>query len=519
MSNASAITAFSGISNTRTFSMFASVEYGFKNMLYLSLTARNDWLSTLDAHSTEFNAGDISVFYPSSSLSFVFTELMEDNDILSFGKARVSFAQVGGGAPSAYLTGTNFTATSIGDGWTNGISFPFLGQTGFTFSNTLGNPNLLPSRTTDIEAGLDLRFFKGRLNLDATYYNRRSVDQILVVPIASTTGYTSAALNSGSLSTNGVDVVLSITPVKTKDFRWDVGVNFTHWKTMVDALAEGVENQYLDGFTGSGVYNVVGEEFGQIYGGAFMRTNDVDAAGNPIFNIDADYNPNGQLVIDSVSGYPLVDPLERVIGNPNPDFLLGITNTLSYKGVSLSFLLDIKQGGDMWNGTQGALTFFGMSKLTEERDDPRSTPDFVFDGVVQDGSENTQAVLIGEDWYTGNGGGFGSVSEHFVQDASWFRLRQLSLSYTFEKSMLEKTPFAGITISFVGRNLFLMTPYEGIDPETSLVGSSSNGQGLDYFQMPNTRSYALSLNVKFNNIKIINYVSQKIKHLFCWSFV
>lgn len=228
-----------------------------------------------------------------------------------------------------------------------------------------------------------------------------------------------------------------------------------------------------------------------------MRVNDTDANGNPIFNVDKPYNPNGQMVIDSASGYPLVDPLERPIGNPNPDFLLGINNTLSYKGLSLSFLLDWKQGGQMWNGTQGALTYFGMSKLTENRDMPGDAPNYVFEGVTQDGSTNTKPVLRDENWYTGNGGGFGSVAEHFVQETSWFRLRQLSLSYTLSSKLLSKTPFTGITISFVGRNLFLITPYEGIDPETSLVGSSSNGQGLDYFQMPNTRSFALSLNVKF----------------------
>jgi TonB-linked SusC/RagA family outer membrane protein len=502
LSNASSITTIADLTRTKTYSLFASVEYGFKNMLYLSLTARNDWLSTLIAPSKAFKAGDISVFYPSASLSFIFTELIPDNDILSFGKARFSFAQVGGGAPNAYLTGTNFTTptpgtiNSINDGWTNGILFPFQGQAGYIYDGVLGNENLKPSRTTDYEAGLDLRFFKGRLNIDATYYYRQSVDQILVVPVAATSGFQRAVLNSGSLSTNGVDLVLNATPIKSKDFRWDISINFTHWKTKVDALAENVENQYLDGFTGSSIYNVVGQEYGQIYGGAFMRTNDTDASGNPSFNVDMPYNPNGQLVIDT-TGYPMVDPLERAIGNPNPDFMMGINNTFSYKGLSLSFLLDWKQGGQMWNGTQGALTYFGMSKLTEDRDMSGDVPTYVFDGILEDGSNNTKPVLRDENWYTGNGGGFGSVAEHFIQETSWFRLRQLSLSYTFSTKMLSKTPFAGITISFVGRNLFLITPYEGVDPETSLVGSSSNGQGLDYFQMPNTRSFALSLNIKF----------------------
>lgn len=502
MSNARSVISSTDWTRTKNFSIFGSVEYGFKNMLYLSVTARNDWLSTLISYSKEFNASDVSVFYPSVSASFVFSEILPKNDILSFGKLRLSFAQVGGGPPSAYLTGTTFTpptpgtVNALADGWTDGIQFPFQGTAGFGYNAVLGNPDLKPSRTTDYEVGLDLRFFNGRLNLDATYYNRRSDNQIIVVPIAPSSGFLRYALNSGALTTNGVDVVLNATPVKTKDFRWDLGLNFTHWKTMVESLADGVDNQYLDGFTGSTISNVAGQEYGQIYGGAWMRANDTNADGKPVYNIENDYNPNGELIIGA-DGYPLVDPLERPIGNPNPDFMLGFNNTLSYKGLSFSFLLDWKQGGEMWNGTQGALTFFGMSKLTENRDDVTATPTHVFEGVTESGDANTQAVLLDQNWYTGNGGGFGSVSEHFVQSTTWFRLRQMSLSYTFGSKIIEKTPFTGITITFVGRNLALWTPYEGVDPETSLVGSSSNGQGLDYFQMPNTRSFALSLNVKF----------------------
>ncbi len=503
LSNTSSITTIANLQETKTFAIFGNIEYGFKNMLYLTVSLRNDWLSTLIAPSKTFNGADISVLYPSAGVSFVFSELLPKNDILSFGKVRFTFAQVGGGAPAAYLTSTNYTIptpgtiNAISDGWTNGVLFPFQGQTGYLYDAVLGNPNLKPSKTTDYEVGLDLRFFKGRLNLDATYYHRQSTDQILVVAIAATSGHRRAALNSGALTTNGVDIVLNATPVKTKDFRWDIGINFTHWRTMVTSLAEGVENQYLDGFTGTSIYNVVGHEYGQLYGGAWMRTNSTDANGNPIFDINEAYNPDGQLVIDSTTGYPMVDPLQRPIGNPNANFLMGINNTLSYKGLSLSFLFDWKNGGQMWNGTQGALTFFGMSKLTEDRDHPGDTPTYVFDGVTQDGQKNTMAVLRDENWYTGNGGGFGAVAEDFIQDASWFRLRQLSLSYSFSGKILEKLPFTGLSVSFISRNLFVVTPYEGIDPETSLVGSSSNGQGLDYFQMPNTRSFAFSLNVKF----------------------
>lgn len=507
LANASTITASNIVNRERNFGMFASVEYGYSNFLYFTATARNDWLSSLVAYDLNGDiansAGDVSVLYPSLSSSFIFSELLPQNDILSFGKFRVSFAQVGGGAPAAYQTSTAFTPNAtgtinqLGDGYTNGILFPFNGLTGFTFNALAGNPNLTPSRTSDIEAGLDLRFLKGRVNLDVSYYNRTSRNQIIAVSVAPTTGFQRAVFNSGVLTTNGVDIELNTTPVKTKNFVWNLNMNFTSWNSIVTELPENVENQYLDGFVGTQVLNLEGERYGMLVGGAWMRANDADGTG---FDEDLPYNPDGALILDSLSGYPLVDPIQRIIGDPNPDFLMGITNTLNYKGLELSFLIDIKQGGDMWNGTKGALTFFGMSDITEDRDLPTADPttgSLNFEGFDQEGNAVSRTVLADENWYLGDGGGFGDVAEHFVEDASWIRLRQLSLTYNFGQKFLAKTPLRGLSLSFIGRNLLLFTPYTGIDPETSLVGSGSNGQGLDYFQMPNVRTFAFSLGVQF----------------------
>lgn len=496
--------------NLKTAGFYGTLDFGYKNYLYLTLTGRNDWSSTLIDPLRPFNAGDISFFYPSASLGFIFSEFV-NSDVLTFGKLRASYAEVGGGAPAPYLTSTSWilplqnqlTINDLNDGWTNGLGFPFRGRSGFVINGVAGNPTLKPSRTKDIEFGVDLRFLRNRIGIDATYYTRRSEDQIIAINIPNSTGFQRAVVNNGLLETRGGEIVLALNPVNHRDFTWNALVNFSKWKTTVESLPEGVPNQYLDGFTGSSVYNIAPTvdangnrtvyEYGQILGGAFQRVN----TPNGTFDPNMPYNPNGALIIDANPasanyGFPLVDPSQRVIGNPNPDWLMGITNTFAYKGFSLSFLIDIREGGDIWNGTKGALTFFGMSELTENRGTVT-----VFDGVKSsDGGANDIAVELNQAWYQGNGGGFGAVAEHFIEDGSFRRLRYVTLGYDL-KRVIRSNTFSALNLSVTGRNLYINTPYTGFDPELSLVGSSSNGQGLDYFQQPNIRSYAISLNATF----------------------
>ncbi len=510
LSNTASISSQITNTNQRTAGLFATVDFGYDNWLYLTLSGRNDYSSTLINPFAEFSSGDISFFYPAASLGIVFSEKV-DIPGLSFGKLRVSYAEVGGGAPSPYLTSTPFiapvqnqgTINDVNDGWTNGIGFPFQGVSGFVLNGVAGNPVLKPSRTKDLEMGLDLRFANDRIGLDITGYTRESVDQIIPINIANSTGFQRAVVNSGELATVGGEVVLTLNPIRTNDINWNVGFNFSTWNTTVESLPEGVQNQYLDGFTSTGAYNIAPEtdengvvtqtyEYGQLLGGAFQRVN----TDNGTFDPNNAYNPDGALVINndptsSGYGFPLVDPNQRVVGNPNPDWLLGINTTFRYKNISVSALFDIREGGDIWNGTKGALTFFGRSELTENRGTVT-----VFDGVLPDGSANNIAVPLTQSWYQGNGGGFGAVSEHFIEDGSFRRLRFVTIAYDLG-DILADAGFDRFSVSVTGRNLFLSTPYTGFDPELSLVGSSSNGQGLDYFQMPNTRSFAIGLNATF----------------------
>ena len=511
LANASTITTVPYNSESKTASVFGSVTLGFSNFLYLTATGRQDWLSSLIDPSKELKLGDIDVFYPSVSLGLVFSEFF-NSDLLTYGKLRASYAEVGAGAPSSYLTSTLFlvpptsgTVNDLNDGWTNGISFPYKGSvTGFIKDNVLGAKGLVPSLSKEIEAGLELRLLRNMIALDVSAYKRNSVDQIVTVPVANSTGYQRATINSGELETKGMDIYLGLTPISNANFVWDIGANFTTWKTLVKNIADGVSQIYLDGFTGTSVYNIGPDievdangnenvikeyEYGQLYGGAWLR----DGNGNLVIDDD----PNSFYY-----GKPLADPTQRVIGNPNPDFLLGINNAFKYKNWGLSFLFDLRQGGDIWNGTKGALTFFGRSKLTENRGSEK-----VFEGVnghydangnlIISGTPNTISTVLDDDWYLDNGGGFGAVAEDFIEDGSFVRLRNISLSYNFVPKSRISRFIKGGTITLSGQNLWLSTDYEGVDPETSLVGSSSNGQGLDYFQGPNTKSYTATLNLKF----------------------
>jgi hypothetical protein len=338
------------------------------------------------------------------------------------------------------------------------------------------------SHATSTEFGFDIALFDNRLSLDFTYYNQTGEDQIFSVPIATSTGYNSQLKNAGSISNSGIELVLSGTPIMTADFRWDVTVNFTKNTVEVVELAPGVDNIFLGGFVGSSVRAVKGLPYGSIFGFGWAR----DSA-------------TGRVLIDDDTtsdnfGYPILDDTEKAFGSFNPDWLMGIRNSFTWKGLTLSAQLDIRQGGVMWNGTRGALYFFGTHKETEDR-----TGTKVFDGVkANNGATNDIEADYGESWLSlGNGNGFfGSNTEDFIEDASWVRLRELTLSYVIPASMMEATPFSGLTVSFTGRNLWLSTAYTGVDPETSLLGASS-GQGLDYFNMPSTKSYVFSFSLNF----------------------
>lgn len=435
---------------------YYDVKLSYKGTLYFNTTGRNDWSSTLAK-------GNNSFFYPSFNTSFIFSEALglDHGKYFNYGKIRASWAEVGNDAPIYSLS--NYYSAILG-----GIN----GQTAFATERTIGNKDLKPETTRSTELGVDLRFFNNKLGIDLAYYQSKSIGQIVNVPVAYATGYDHMIMNAGEITNKGFEAQVSVTPVDHKGFVWEMMFNFTKNKNMVVDLPEGVP--LLD-FATTGVSStrsvaIEGQPYGVLYGTRYLR------------------NEAGQVMVGN-NGYPLVDVLPGVIGDPNPDFLLGIRNTLSYKGVQLTCLFDIKHGGDVYNGTKNVMISLGTSKQTETRED-----DFVFPGVnATSGLPNAVVVKRKAAYYAAQGG-LAGLSEAAIEDGSYVRLRELGFSYSMPARWLAKTPFRGISLGINGRNLLLWTNYTGIDPETNLSGVS-NSLGRDYFNMPNTKSVEFSLNV------------------------
>ncbi len=486
ISNASPGNAQEVIERRKVNGAIAQANIGFRDMIYLNLTARNDWSSTLPD-------GENSFFYPAASLGLEFTEMLgiSDNDILPYGKLRVSYGQVGNDAPF-YATSNYFAQTEVtGDGFTDGLVFPILGQNAFEQDGDLGNNQLRPETTTTFEIGVDLRFFNNRLGLDVTYYNAETVDQILPVDISAASGYLSSVQNAGLVTNEGIEAVVNATLVESGSFRWDTRFNFTAYENIVEEVLPDLTNIFLAGFTSTSSRAIEGEPFGTLFGGGFQRVEDESS---PYFN---------ELIIGA-DGFPLTATESKILGDPNPDWILGVSNTFSYKGLSLSALVDIRQGGDVWNGTYGIGQYFGV---TQHSADYRGE---LGDGVIYQGVQetesgefvpNTQQVdMNNNDVGTGSNRwvryGFGTLGEENVEDASWVRLREVRLAYTLPNALTDNLGVSAVDLALTGRNLLLFTGYRGIDPETNLTGTG-NGFGLDYFNNPNTRGYGVSLNVTF----------------------
>lgn len=474
ISNASVIQTDESLVRRQLFGAFADIRLRWKSILYLNITGRNDWSSTLPKKNNSF-------FYPTVSLGFEFTEAfgLTNNKWLSYGKIRTSYGEVGNDA-GVYLTANYYgQASADGDPLLAGNDFPAFGINSFERSTVLGNANLKAEKTRTFEIGGDLKLLLGRITLDLTYYKATTNDLIVNAEISAASGFTEAPVNAGEIVNEGVELMAGFIPVQSENFQWAIDANFSKSENTVTELPEGIDQLSLTSWSAISSLILEGEPYGVLVGTAYQR------------------NENNEIIIGS-DGWPLVNPEQIVVGDPNPDWIAGLRNSFTYKGLRLSALLDIRRGGDIWNGTRGMMNNLGVG---EESGRDREVRGYVYEGVTEDGQSNTTPVDFANP-ANGNTGikwkKYGSLglAELQVEDGSWLRLREVVLSYTLPHRWFVNSSLDGISLSISGRNLWLLTNYKGIDPETNLQGDS-NTIGWDYFNLPNTKGITGSIELNF----------------------
>lgn len=496
LNNATALEVFNREETVRTAGIYGTLGFELFNQVFLNLSGRQDYLSTLPKDNN-------TVFYPAVDVAWQFSNLLPNNNILSSGKLRGGYGQVGRG-PDPYLTSTDFyipTAanTGFGEGWGPGLNpLPYGGA--FPQSNVAGNPNIKPEIKTEIEGGLDLGFWQDRINLGFTYYDNKTEDLIIQVATPESSGFVAQIANAATIENRGYEIEWDFGILQNQPFSWNLYGNFTQNRNEVIDMS-GTESLLISGFSGTSSRAVVGQQLGVLWGAKWDR------------------DDSGTLILDE-NGYPTLAPAAGIIGDPNPDYRMGIGSLLSYKGLSVNILFDISQGGEIWNGTRGALAFFGKAGYTATEttltsDQANTLKVYTGETVAEaypylqngDGSYTVRGevsnfggsdVFLDEIWYTaGPGSGFTGPDEQFIEDASWARLRELTVSYAFGSQPFGLNWLQNATIAFTGRNLILWTNYQGVDPDTNLNGPGNNGFGLDYFQNPASRTYKVSLNLTF----------------------
>jgi TonB-linked SusC/RagA family outer membrane protein len=480
------LTSSNSYSKLKSYSTYASAQIGFRNYLFANITARNDWSSTLPAQNRSY-------FYPSFNGSFVLTEAFDiKSSVLDYAKIRGGWSKVGKDADPYRLINTYV------------FGAPFGSNPQLTASTTDLNPDLKPETTTSSELGIEAVLFKKRLRFDLSLYNTSSYDQILSVDVSPSTGFRSKLLNAGEINNKGIEVQLGITPIK-KQFTWDIDINYAANRSKVVSLDDaGLLQNYVVGSNSAQVIASVGEPYGTLFGNAFLR------------------DGNGNIVVNA-TGAPQTDPTKRVLGKYTPDWIGGISNTFSYKGVSLGVLIDASFGGSIYNGTYATGTYTGVLASTL----PGRAAEFggisyyypgnlkangtvglaagatapagvtvyddgmIFDGVTADGKRN-EKIVSAQQYYKS----FRTIDEANIFDASYVKLREVKLSYNLPIKWIRPLSLQGVSVSVVGRNLWIIhRNVVDIDPEVAF--NTGNAQGLESLSNPTTRTYGINLNIKF----------------------
>ena len=453
-----------------TFGTFGEIAVDFKNMLFLNATFRSDYVSSMPHGNRTFT-------YPSVSAGFIFTELEAlKNNVLAYGKIRASYAEVGqaGSYHESY-----YSTPGFGGGFSSGTPamYPTNGVVAYTPYALLYDASLRPQNTRSIEGGIDLGFLDGRITLNYTFSRQDVKDQIFAVPMASSTGYSEKMTNAGKVHTNAHELTLGFIPVQTRDFMWDININFTKIDNYVDELAEGVTSIMLGGFVEPQVRAGIGDKYPVIYGVDYVR------------------NEDGVVIVDE-DGFPMAGD-NAVLGAVSPDFQLGLSTGFEWKGLRLNAVFDWKKGGKMYAGSSAMMEYYGTAKYSQEL---REKDEFMFDYepsvkiVGYDAQGKAQYapndIMIKGAYAQSYLSTMNDISKYFVRDASYVKLREISISYP-----IVKAKWGTITASAFGRNILLWTAIRGFDPEAS-QGNNNMAGGFERFSLPGSSSYGGGL--KFN---------------------
>ena len=477
--------ASDNVQKQRLYAVYADATIGYKNFLYLGLTARNDFTSTL-VNPLNLAASKNSYFYPGASLSFVASDAFQLPDFVSFAKLRGSWTQVGNEA-SPYQTSTVYNFLN-----------PFVTSTGTntnraTLGNILGNAGLVNELTTEIEFGTDLRFFRKRVGIDFTWYKRNSTNQITRSEVPRSSGFDVQIVNAGEIQNKGVELGLTLVPIQTSGgFTWETNINFTRNRSLVVDAGAGGEIVVDQGAVK--VIHRTGEQLGQLFGSKNARVDNKDKS--------------SPLLINKTTGMPFILSTNEIIGNPYADFNLGWINTLTYKGFTLTTLFDWKQGGDIFSITAASLLLRGQLANSQDREALRVVPGVygnpaTFTAILDDkGSpiKNTTGANAFDTHFSDGFGAYGA-EEVNVYDGTTFRLREIVLGYSLPAKFLKKTPIGSLRLSVSGRNLWFKVPNMlkdlNLDPEVLPYGSAVNVIGVDLGATPTTRRFGINLYATF----------------------
>lgn len=471
-------------------SLYGAAGVSFKNKLFLDITGRNDWSSalTLPENLKSFGTELNSYFYSSFALSAIISDMITLPKVISFAKLRASFAQVGNDTDP-------FTFSQ-----TFSRSDPFGAAQVYSETSRLSNLNLKPEISSAFEVGADVSFLKNRIGLDVTYYQSNTKNQILNIPLSATSGYTNRVINAGLIKNWGIEGILNINGIKTSNFSWNTNINFSSNRSTVVELSDGLQNYVMASKHAISIEARVGQRMGDMYGIGFARVQNTNPAA-PYYDAKGDFV--GQMVFDANNGRPIRTTNRIKMGNYNPDWLMGINNSFRYKNFNLSFLFDIRSGGEIYSQTQvvgreGGITVETLEGRANGYDLALAGNGVIGKGVVVSGNTyipNTIKVAARQ-WHTAFTSGR-NIAEGVMYDASFVKLRELQVGFNLPLKLLSKTPFTSANISFVGRNLWLADNVPHVDPETMSFNGGTALPGIEAMAIPSSRSFGINISLKF----------------------